>query len=66
MAESIREALEMLAPEDRAEPELYEKRLRLCRACDSLRDGTCVLCGCYVEARAGKKRMICPALPPAW
>ena len=66
MAASIREYLELLAPESRADPEVYESRLGICRACPSLRDGTCARCGCYVEARAGKKSLSCPAVPPLW
>ena len=66
MADSIREYLALLLPEARAEPALYESRLGICRLCPSLRDGTCMLCGCYAEARAGKKAMACPAVPPRW
>ena len=66
MEESIREVLDSLNPEERTGPALYAERLSECRNCDFLRDGTCVLCGCYVEARAGRQRMACPAVPPRW
>ena len=42
------------------------RRLAICRDCDQLRSGLCALCGCYVELRAAKGRMGCPALPPRW
>ena len=38
----------------------------LCRTCDDLHNGTCALCGCYVEARAAKKRQGCPKVPEMW
>ncbi len=43
-----------------------QRRLALCLECAQLRDGTCALCGCYVEARAAKARMTCPAVPRRW
>ena len=30
------------------------------------RDGTCALCGCFVELRAQKKRAVCPHVPGKW
>ena len=51
---------------ERVPETVYRARLKHCAACDRLRDGTCALCGCYVEARAAKWRQRCPATPPAW
>ena len=66
LAASIRELIALL-PESRLAPrEETERRLEQCRACDQLRSGMCALCGCYVELRAAKARMGCPALPPRW
>lgn len=52
--------------EQRAESATYTQRLALCGTCHQLRDGTCGLCGCYVEARAAKRAQRCPAIPPYW
>ena len=39
---------------------IYEERLAACIACDSLNNGTCLHCGCFVEMRAALKKMRCP------
>ena len=56
-----------LTEDERVDEATYRQRLRLCAACPHLAQATCRLCGCYVQARAAKKRMDCP-LPgtPAW
>lgn len=66
MHASISDYIALLPEEQRTPPDAYEARLTVCRACDALRDGTCGLCGCYVEARAAKRRMKCPHVPPLW
>ena len=66
LAASIRDLIALL-PEDKLTPrEETSRRLAICRDCDQLRSGMCALCGCYVELRAAKGRMGCPALPPRW
>lgn len=62
----IRERIAGIPQEERTPEEAYAARLRACRACDSLRDGTCALCGCYVEIRAARRRQSCPAVPVKW
>ena len=62
----IRERLAQISPEDRATPEETARRLSRCRDCDALRNGTCGLCGCYVELRAAWAARRCPAVPPRW
>jgi len=48
-------------PDDmRAEPDIYEERLRICEGCEKRIALTCTLCGCYIQARAAKKNMRCP------
>ena len=48
-------------PEDMRAPEdVYEKRLRICEVCEKRVALTCTLCGCYIQARAAKKKMGCP------
>ena len=54
-------------PEDERTPEpLYRLRLKHCLACSHLKDGTCLKCGCYVEARAASRFSRCPDVPPKW
>jgi len=62
----MREWLDAIPAEERAPPDLYQKRLRGCQECDALADGLCGLCGCYVELRAAKMRKTCPASPGKW
>ena len=48
-------------PDDmRAAPDVYEKRLQICEACEKRIVFTCTLCGCYIQARAAKKKLECP------
>ena len=49
-----------LPDEMRAAPEVYEERLRICEMCDKRIAFTCTLCGCYIQARAAKRKMQCP------
>jgi len=44
----------------------YRARLTVCEGCEQLLNGTCRLCGCYVETRAAKKGLSCPMVPPRW
>ena len=64
--EIIREYLATLPPEALADAPVYAERLEICRACARLRNGTCTLCGCSVEARAAKKNQRCPDVPGKW
>ncbi len=66
LAENIRELISFLPEEERTEEAEYDRRLELCRRCDALINGTCVRCGCYVEARAGRKSLHCPDVPSRW
>lgn len=52
--------------EKRCEPEEYARRLRICAECDQLSNAMCALCGCYVELRALKREMYCPAHGDKW
>lgn len=49
-----------LDEEDKVPQEVYEKRLSKCEGCDSLGNGMCEFCGCFVIVRAIKKIMSCP------
>ena len=66
LAQSVRELVSLLPEHLRAPEEITAARLDLCRACDRLADGMCVLCGCYVQLRAAKKKLGCPDVPARW
>ena len=46
--------------------EEYESRLKLCRNCESLVNGMCKLCGCFVEIRAAVNKNYCPSTKKYW
>ncbi len=56
----IKEKIEKLSSEEKADDELYNKRLSFCKECDNLLSGVCQKCGCYVEFRAAFKKQRCP------
>lgn len=66
MAASIAEYVAGLDESVRTAEADYRTRLTICEGCDQLLNGTCRLCGCYVETRAAKKGMYCPMVPPRW
>ncbi len=57
---SLREYVENLDIDIRADQALYEKRLSVCRDCEMLFQGMCRSCGCYVELRAAVAKNVCP------
>lgn len=63
---SIEELISLLPPEKRADDATRAQRLSMCRECDHLRSGTCLLCGCFVELRTAKAHMACPDVPARW
>ena len=66
LALTVREYVESLPPGIRVPEDVYRRRLDRCEQCPSLRGGTCALCGCYAEARAAKRGLRCPDVPPRW
>lgn len=44
----------------RTSPEEYARRLAICAECDRRAGINCMLCGCYIQARAAKRMMQCP------
>jgi len=56
---TLTEHIKALPMEERVPLEEYTRRLEKCQACDHLINGTCTLCGCYVELRAAKKLQRC-------
>lgn len=63
---SIRELLHALPEDGRTEENEYRRRLELCKQCDFLIEGTCGMCGCFVELRAAKVNMHCPHEEHFW
>ncbi len=66
MARSVQEYLSLLPSSQKTPESVRMQRLAHCRACNMLLDGTCRLCGCYVEARTGRAASACPHVPPLW
>ena len=66
LMQNIRDLIALMPEEQRADDALRMQRLRLCRECDHLNDGTCALCGCFVELRTAKARQRCPQVPARW
>lgn len=66
MARLVADYLSTLPEEQKVPDDIYRARLVLCENCDALHNGTCALCGCYVEARAAKRGLGCPMTPPRW
>ena len=62
----MEEWIASISPPLRARPEETERRIALCRTCPHLDEGTCRLCGCYVEYRAAFELKDCPDLPSRW
>ncbi len=64
--QSVKEYVEALPVEKKADEAEYARRLEICKSCEKLADGMCVKCGCYVEARAAKKNSDCPDEKDKW
>ena len=52
--------LALMDREMKTSPEEYDRRRKICKACDYLSKGTCNACGCFVELRAATNRSHCP------
>ncbi len=66
MAENIADYVASLDEAVKVDDATYRARLDICLACDQLLNGTCRLCGCYVETRAAKRNQVCPQVPARW
>lgn len=66
MARTVAEYVASLDDSVRTPEAEYRARLSLCQDCPELVNGTCRLCGCYVETRAAKRGQQCPMVPPRW
>ena len=50
----------------KTDKEEYEERLNICKECDSLINGMCKHCGCFVEMRAAVSKNYCPDKNRYW
>lgn len=66
MARTVAEYVSSLDESIRTAEEDYRARLSICQDCEQLMNGTCRLCGCYVETRAARKGQQCPMVPARW
>lgn len=57
---NLQDYIENLDSEKKVNQEQYEERLIICKECESLLQGMCRHCGCYVELRAVLKHQTCP------
>lgn len=58
--------ISQLDEEIKAEDALYQQRLAECKHCESLFNGLCRICGCFVEMRAAVKKNSCPSSKAKW
>ena len=66
MARIVAEYVASLDDAIRTPEDVYRARLDVCQNCPELMNGTCRLCGCYVETRAAKRGQQCPMVPARW
>lgn len=63
---SIEDYVERIDPDIKTSDEEYERRLSLCKECESLLSGMCRVCGCFVAMRAAVKTHSCPGVQKRW
>jgi len=63
---SIQRCIEKIPASQRTESAEYDRRLKLCRECEHISEGTCLKCGCYAELRAAKTDAHCPLKSRKW
>lgn len=66
LAAGLNEYISRISDDIRTPHEEYERRLLICKNCDSLISGMCMRCGCYVELRAAAKSNYCPDINKKW
>ncbi len=64
--EGIKERLSQISADEKADDAQYRSRLDICSRCDSLNNGSCMICGCFVELRAARKALHCPDASRKW
>lgn len=63
---TIKEYVNLVPLDKRADSRVYQRRLKLCSACEFLQNGMCRMCGCFVEIRAIVAKRTCPINKPEW
>ena len=63
---TILDYVKSIPPEQKTTFVEYERRLVICKSCDHLVNGMCILCGCYVEVRAAKTNQHCTKSENIW
>lgn len=66
LAQIVADYVNALPDDAKVSEAVYRQRLAMCESCPRLADGMCLDCGCYVEARAAKAGLRCPAVPALW
>lgn len=64
--QNIQDYIKSLSPDEKTGERLYQIRLKLCSECSDCIEDLCRICGCFVRARAAKKKAVCPAVCPKW
>jgi len=62
----VQEYVDNIPPEQKTSAPEYQRRLELCKTCNYLTHGMCMLCGCYVEVRAAKVNQHCVNSSEIW
>ena len=62
----VEELIESLPEDVKCPEEEYRRRLEVCKSCDSLENGMCRECGCFVELRAAARKNYCPSVEHRW
>lgn len=66
LIKSLEELIQAIPETERCDNKQYTERLSICKECDKLNKGMCVICGCYVEFRALKSIGYCPDIVKKW
>ena len=62
----VSDLIEVMPDDVKAPAGVYEERLGICRSCESLQNGICRECGCFVELRAAARKNRCPSAYKRW
>lgn len=63
---NVYDFIESLDEDVKAPKQEFERRIGICRECESLFEGMCRVCGCFVEMRAAVKNNYCPSVRDKW
>lgn len=61
LRQTVQRRIDQLPAEQRTDATVYQARLGVCLSCDSLINGLCGMCGCFIELRAARRSQHCPA-----